>query len=316
MNTYQDPANLGELNQRLRAMKIQASLTPSSLKLLFTNATTETEAGRGRIMRALRRAECATSRDSLGALRFLTDQVAGAVREAGEERPHRAAEPAAPAPSPGPRHNNVAQFSRPVRQGNREPQPEQGPDMANDPDDDAAADPEMGRSGASTPGTHRLQVKAFGKKAALCVESDVTRRDAPTVRFELATMISDKNYDWKNKLVIQLTQDEIIEAAAVLFGFAPKVEFRNHGDDAKFLSLEMQPGGLLVRAGNKNANSIRILPVGVGRTTAMAALLVAQLDKALFGAGCYGALIPLLHRVAGTMMTNASRGRAAANGGN
>lgn len=300
MNDYKDPTTIGEINARLIDLGIQKRLTPVSLEHLFAGATTENTAGRQRVMHALRLAANANTPGSLNAVSFLTKQVESAVTKARETDRSPVASRAQSQP------DNVTPFDRNARQ----PIAAVDDDVANAPDEDEA--PSRGArqstNGQEQESVVRMQVKAFGRKAAFCAESDVTRRGVPTVRFELATAIGEKQFDWTNKLAIQLTQDEIIEAAAVLFGFAPQVEFKNHGDQGKWLSIENQGNTMCIRGGaTQQANSLRLVPIGIGRTTALAALLVAQLDKSLFGAGSNGTLLALLGRVAGTMMTSAPK---------
>lgn len=310
MNSYIDPATLDELNSRLGQLAITTPLTRVSRGLLFAASATADQDGYDRVMKALRLASDPDHKGSVSAKGFLAHHVRAAIKSAGEsaavvalsalsdECPHQA-----------PLFNNsVAQFDVHARQRARRSDASLNHPLAcNSGDLPWNLEPaqEAGVPPRRTP--ERLQVKAYGKHAAFCAESDVTRQDVPTVRFELASSIGEKKFDWQNKLTIQLTQDEIIEAAAVLYGFVPKVEFRNHGEDAKWLSIEHQGNSVCIRAGSKQPNSLRLVPINVGRTTALAALLTAQLDKALFGVGAQGALIPLLGRVAGAMMTSGSR---------
>jgi hypothetical protein len=310
MNGYKDPATLGELNLYLGKLAIATRLTPVSLRRLFAAAATADQEGRDRVMEALRLASHPEHKGSLSAKGFLAHHVRAAIKSAGENAVVVApSTPSDECPRQAPLfNNNVAQFDWHARHRARWSgtalSQRLGCNSGDLPNSLVLAD-EGSVSSNNVP--ERLQVKAFGKRAAFCAESDVTRREVPTVRFELASAIGEKTFDWKNKLTIQLTQDEIIEAAAVLFGFAPKVEFRNHGEDAKWLSIEHQGNSVCIRGGSKQPNSMRLVPIGVGRTTALAALLTAQLDKALFGVGTQGALIPLLSRIAGVMMTSTSR---------
>ena len=62
-----------------------------------------------------------------------------------------------------------------------------------------------------------------------------------------------------------------------------------------------------MKGGSKLPNSMRIVPIDVGRSTALAALLAAQLDKALFNAGSTGTLMPLLRNVAANLMNGTPR---------
>ena len=307
---YKDPATLDELNSRLIQLAITTPLTPVSRGLLFAASATADQDGLDRVMKALRLASDPDHKGSVSAKGFLAHHVRAAIKSAGESAVVFAPSTLSDeCPRQAPLFNNsVAQFDVHARDRVRRSAASLNHPLACNAGDlpwNLGPTKEAGVPSQQAP--ERLQVKAFGKRAAFCAESDVTRRDVPTVRFELASAIGEKKFDWQNKLTIQLTQDEIIEAAAVLFGFAPKVEFRNHGEDAKWLSIEHQGNSVCVRAGSKQPNSLRLVPINVGRTTALAALLTAQLDKALFGVGAQGALIPILGRVAGAMMTSGAR---------
>ena len=53
------------------------------------------------------------------------------------------------------------------------------------------------------------QCRIYGGKAALCVETDDTRQNEPTLRLEAALATAPNIFDWKQKIAIQLTADEL-----------------------------------------------------------------------------------------------------------
>lgn len=74
--------------------------------------------------------------------------------------------------------------------------------------------------------------KAHGAAAACEVKFDVTRGEnsLPTVRLETAQKIKNsKQYDWTNKIAIQLTLKELTHLIAVLYGLMPVAEGKFHG---------------------------------------------------------------------------------------
>lgn len=71
--------------------------------------------------------------------------------------------------------------------------------------------------------------KVFGRKSAFYVGIDETRSGTPTLRFEGAVAVAEKQYNWGEKISIQLTQQELPHVACVLFGWLPECEYKNHG---------------------------------------------------------------------------------------
>lgn len=69
----------------------------------------------------------------------------------------------------------------------------------------------------------------YGGKAALCFEADTTTQGTHTLCIQSAPAISERNYDWKNKITIQCTRDEMPAVACVFFGLLGECEFSNHG---------------------------------------------------------------------------------------
>lgn len=90
------------------------------------------------------------------------------------------------------------------------------------------------------------QVKVHGGKHALTIEADTTRRDEPTVVIEAAKALNNdtpRQYDWRNKIAIQLTPAELQHCTAVFHGLIPSVKFQNHGPQQdKWFELVKQDG--------------------------------------------------------------------------
>ena len=69
----------------------------------------------------------------------------------------------------------------------------------------------------------------YGSKAAMYLALDETRAGIHTLRLEGAMARGVRDYDWQNKISIQLTQQELPHVAAVLFGWVQGCEYKNHG---------------------------------------------------------------------------------------
>jgi hypothetical protein len=103
-----------------------------------------------------------------------------------------------------------------------------------------------------------LQIKLFGRDAAHTLEVGPHRRSADflgvhVVTVESARAMQGGGYDWRRKLTIQLTPEEMPAAMAVLMGLSSAVKFAQHGaDHDKFVELRRQAGGLLLVTGQQS----------------------------------------------------------------
>jgi hypothetical protein len=94
---------------------------------------------------------------------------------------------------------------------------------------------------AASASKHHVYVKSGG----LTFEIDKLRKPEAgrrfTVRVEGAEGKDGKAYDWLNKVVVQLTAEELHQAAAVVLGMSDKMVATHHGDD-RDKRLEMRRG--------------------------------------------------------------------------
>ncbi|MEE4377187.1 MAG: hypothetical protein V2J55_06690 [Candidatus Competibacteraceae bacterium] len=148
----------------------------------------------------------------------------------------------------------------------------------------------------------RLSVHVYGQKAALCFEPTLTRSHVPTLTLDAALAQGQRQYDWGNKLRLQLTRQELPMVAAVLLGFRPKCEFTNHGDqNNKGFSIEDQGQHVFIRVFAKD-QPVRAVPVTPEDAFRITTLLLRQLQSAcpwLTG----GDLISLISRTVGRVKT-------------
>jgi len=146
------------------------------------------------------------------------------------------------------------------------------------------------------------QCRIYGGKAALCVETDDTRQNEPTLRLEAALATAPNIFDWKQKIAIQLTADELPRVVATVLGLLPRCECKNHGpNNDKGLEIAHQGQHLFIRVFQKN-QTVRALPVGPSDSYYLAALGLRQLRKAapwLSDQGVLAALKLTVQRMAG-----------------
>ena len=171
--------------------------------------------------------------------------------------------------------------------------------------DDSAAAPATARSAepqtpapaaASIPSEVErdyLSFHVYGGKAALCFGADQTRRGLHTVYLDAAPAVGEREYDWTQRIRIQLTRIELPEVAAVLLGYLPKCEFGNHGaEQTKGFAIEAQQGKFFVKVWQKG-NSVRAVPMILEDAFYVSGLLLRQLGRAFEGGG----EVPVAHLV-------------------
>lgn len=141
------------------------------------------------------------------------------------------------------------------------------------------------RSGDSSTEESRdfFSVRVYGSKAALCWSLDTVRRAQPgtgnTVRIEAAASRDQRQYDWDNKIALQLTLKELPIVLAVLMRWIPSAAFKAHGPrQDKGIALEGQAKG---RTFVKVWESGRVVAVPVSATDLydVVCLVLRQLSK-------------------------------------
>ena len=127
------------------------------------------------------------------------------------------------------------------------------------------------------------KITCFASSAALQLEATKRHNDgtavAETVSIELCPVVAQKA-NWKAKLSIQLSQDELPIYAAVLLGYLPKAEFKRH---EKGLYIARQKSKIYYR-GSAGVGNLFQLPVPIGKSFAMSQLVLKQLSADLEGA--------------------------------
>lgn len=120
-----------------------------------------------------------------------------------------------------------------------------------------------------------MNIKSHGKSNAIEFAPDNTQKGWDTLRIEAAPKLggNTKAYDWANKVSVQVTKTELPIVVAVLLGFLPSCEFGNHGDTAKWFSIENQGKSFYIKVGQ--ASDKRMLPCPVPYVEAHLAGMVA-----------------------------------------
>lgn len=81
---------------------------------------------------------------------------------------------------------------------------------------------------------------AYGRSFALCFGLGYSSTGSPVVNIDGAPATGNRSYDWKRKVAIQLSIEEIFKLLAALQGKLDSVKFSNHGQDKKYFELYVQ----------------------------------------------------------------------------
>lgn len=145
------------------------------------------------------------------------------------------------------------------------------------------------RQTAQTPAADRgdyvppLLFKVYGKKSALEFREHTATKNYATVIIEAAAAQGPRNYDWGNKMAVQVMARELPAVASVLSGLIPKCEFKNHGPGKnKGYSIEAQKGAFFVRvfqSGDNNA--MHAVPMPAEDGFYVNAMILRQLARAI-----------------------------------
>jgi len=131
------------------------------------------------------------------------------------------------------------------------------------------------------PRLENAAVHVYGGRFALCFEADTTRQGFPTVALDATNADGPMQYNWSQKIRLQLTRAEMPVVTAVLLGVLPGCEFKNHGQDKdKGFSMERQQGGRVfvkVFARDQGVKAVPIIPADL---FFVSALFIRQLQRA------------------------------------
>jgi hypothetical protein len=122
--------------------------------------------------------------------------------------------------------------------------------------------------------------KIFGSGAALCVSEARTRSsNQHTIQIEgaLALGAGRREFDWQNKIIVQLTVQETYTALALFENLIPSLKFDGHGRaHDKSLHIDFQDSHYFVRV-IQRGRALVALPVRPVDTIQIVALLYRQM---------------------------------------
>jgi hypothetical protein len=119
----------------------------------------------------------------------------------------------------------------------------------------------------------------YGRQSALYFAYDETRGGDATIAVDGAMSVATRQYNWNQKLRIQITRSDLPSVAAVMFGLLPKVELSNYGaDNTKRLLIENQGKNYFLNMSAKDHHQIAV-PISASDVYEIRSLFLAQLMK-------------------------------------
>jgi len=124
----------------------------------------------------------------------------------------------------------------------------------------------------------RISKHVYGGQGALTFELDTTVSGVPSIAIDAAKSCGTRKYDWKSKIRVQLTVQELPVVTALFLGYVQNCEFLNHGPDKnKGFAFERQQGKIYCKLFSKGTvYGVPILPADVYY---VGTLLLGQLQK-------------------------------------
>jgi len=124
-----------------------------------------------------------------------------------------------------------------------------------------------GKSHSNKSHEPRLEHVGYGKNAAFQFSSGRGKgQDGfSTVFIESAKRLSpndpnSREYNWKAKIIVQVMPSELPIVIAVLLGFLPSCEFKNHGQDNKWFAIENQGKNYCMKMG-ASQKELNVAPI-------------------------------------------------------
>jgi len=124
----------------------------------------------------------------------------------------------------------------------------------------------------------QAKLRCFGSTGALTIEATYLHKKGricgDTVNIDVAPK-DNCGVNWDNKITLQLSDSELPVLASVCLGYLPKAQFKR---PTKGIIIERQTGKLYVCATQGSGKNFS-LPVPIGQTFQITALVLAQLQK-------------------------------------
>lgn len=181
--------------------------------------------------------------------------------------------------SPPPRQQRPVTQSTPVQQSTvNQSAPASTLDHPNAP----AAEHQESAGGQHQPDSDKRNFvghHVYGRQSALYFAYDETRGGDATIAVDGAMSVATRQYNWNQKLRIQITRSDLPSVAAVMFGLLPKVELSNYGaDNTKRLMIENQGKNYFVNMSAKDHHQIAV-PISASDVYEIRSLFLTQLMK-------------------------------------
>lgn len=126
------------------------------------------------------------------------------------------------------------------------------------------------------PAAQQAKVRCYGKHAALTAEATFINKDntssVPTINLELAPRI-EATVDWKSKIVIQLSEQELPILCCVFMGYRQNMHLKRPG---KGIEIVRQQGSIYIKA-SAGQGRLYALPAPVADSFRLCALFLRQL---------------------------------------
>lgn len=142
--------------------------------------------------------------------------------------------------------------------------------------------------------TERRSKHCYAGKSALCWEIGTTKDGDPTIFLQGCPAISEKVYDWKKKITLQLSIEEMRQVINVLTHSRKAFKAGNHGaNNDKAFEIEDQSAGgvakyfakvMQAKSADGKTGGMFAVPITEADAFEVLDLLVGQLQKRLYGA--------------------------------
>lgn len=120
---------------------------------------------------------------------------------------------------------------------------------------------------------------AYGKNFAFCFGLGIAANNvSPVLNIDAAPAVGNRTYDWKRKIAIQLSMEEIYRLLAAFQGKLEFVRFANHGPDKKHFTLNVQreKGVYFATIGQSNLANMSV-QISAATGMAISMLLMSQI---------------------------------------
>lgn len=168
-------------------------------------------------------------------------------------------------------------------------------------------------------GEPRIEHVGYGKNAAFQFSSGKSRSGLYTIFMESAKRLTpndpdNRDYNWQKKILLQLTASEMPIVIAVLMGLLPSCEFKNHGTENKWFSIENQGKNYYMKMGATSA-VMNVAPISLvdalqfgaitlvsyiknypGLTSDAALTTIRMMAKQMYENGAFPAVQPQRHQ--------------------